>query len=66
MGVSVYIIVFYIETAAMKNHIELNGNHESNPYLQHFKIARFNLRLVIKEEPRYRKRFKPKSASVKD
>jgi hypothetical protein len=45
----------------MANNIKLNADTASNSYLQLFKIAQFNLGLVIKEEPRYRKRFNPKN-----
>gem|GEM_PF-6136905 len=45
----------------MKNHIKLDTQPASNSYLQLFKIAQFNLRQLIKEEPRYRKRFNPKN-----
>ncbi|HYC84090.1 MAG TPA: hypothetical protein VEB86_02665 [Chryseosolibacter sp.] len=44
----------------MENHIKLNANPAHNSYLQLFKIAQFNLWQVIKEEPRYSKRFNPK------
>jgi hypothetical protein len=44
----------------MENNIQLNGNHPYNSYLHHFKIAQFNLRLLIREEARYGKKYKPK------
>jgi hypothetical protein len=44
----------------MENNIQLSGKHPVNSYLQHFKIAQFNLRLVIKEEAGYKKRYRPK------
>jgi hypothetical protein len=49
----------------MENNIQLGSTYHSNSYLHHFKIAQFNLRLVIKEEPGYRKRFKPKYQTTK-
>lgn len=49
----------------MENNIQLSGNHPYNSYLQHFKIAQFNLRLLIKEEPRYSRKFKRKYLSAK-
>lgn len=44
----------------MENNIELGTSPLYNSYQQLFKIAQFNLRLVIREEERYRKRYRPR------
>jgi hypothetical protein len=42
----------------MENNIQLVTSPASNSYVHHFKIAQFNLRLLIKEESVYGKRYK--------
>lgn len=49
----------------MENNIQLGGSDSSNSYLRLFKIARFNLRLFIKEEARPTRRLRARYQSRK-